>query len=84
MDKAAVYGTCTKDLASIRGYKKTSLADLSESVLGGKGKSKLGHNLMMLVCKYHDDKEPKPFKEGSPASLLGLSPQSSLGKAPQK
>ena len=65
-DKAAVYGTCTKDLASIRGYKKTSLADLTESVLGGKGKSKLGHNLMMKVCQYYPQEEQKKFDENIP------------------
>ena len=70
-DKAAVYGTCTKDLASIRGYKKTSLADLTESVLGGKGKSKLGHNLMMLVCKYYNSNEISA-KANKIADLLGM------------
>ena len=71
-DKAAVYGTCTKDLASIRGYKKTSLADLTESVLGGKGKSKLGHNLMMLVCQYSKDPDDQYKRADKVEALLDI------------
>ena len=78
-DKAAVYGTCTKDLASIRGYKKTSLADLTESVLGGKGKSKLGHNLMMLVCKYYEEDEVAKAADKVSALLRQADPNICIG-----
>ena len=78
-DKAAVYGTCTKDLASIRGYKKTSLADLTESVLGGKGKSKFGHNLMMLVCKYYEEDEVAKAADKVSALLKQADPNLCIG-----
>ena len=70
-DKAAVYGTCTKDLAIARGYKRSKLEELSESLkLDDKGKDMLGHNLMLIVCKYYGEDKIFPALDKA-EKLLG-------------
>lgn len=48
---ATLNGTCTKDLAAMRGLGALKLEDVAKKILETGGKNMAGHNLMKLVCK---------------------------------